>query len=298
MSVYFHSLNQTEKDFSELIMNHSGDRTVTYKEVDGKPVNYSIFYPQGYCREKRYPVFLMIHGGGWRSHGIFPDQTQWEGDQLGYLARYYANQGYAAISIDYRLMKENGQDENFQLIDLCEDCVDAVIHLVENAEEYSLDFADAILLGESAGGYLAAALATLSCLKCPVSFSKLILVNPITNLLDSRWGERAPKCSTHPILKGKTKLEIAHLLSPAWNVTKQTPKTLLMHGWNDTAVYKGNSQVFYDEMMLQQNDVELHWIDQTEHAFLLVEYMQEKREPLIAASIAIDVMDRWLAKKG
>ncbi len=51
----------------------------------------------------------MEDGGGWTSRTVFEDQRAWAGDHLGYLARYYADKGYISVSIDYRLMRENGE---------------------------------------------------------------------------------------------------------------------------------------------------------------------------------------------
>ncbi len=292
-NTYYHSLNGVEYDFSKYIARHSGDKIVTYKTVAGQSVNLSFYYPSKYSTEEKYPVFVFIHGGGWSTHRIFDDQKEWSGDYLGFLARYYAEKGYIAVSIDYRLLQENGQTDGFGLIDLYEDCVEAVCYLKKHENEYGLDFSQSVLLGESAGGYLAGALATFHYRTCP-RFSKVILVNAITNLLDSRWGLRVPKNSKHPLLAGKTKTESAVMLSPVYQICDRTPQVLLLHGTEDIAVHPGHSQIFRDEMLLKEKIVELHWIENTEHAFLLAEYKMECGVSLEATSIAVDIIDGWL----
>lgn len=72
-----HCLQDTEIDFSNCIQNHSGDETVFYKEVEGVKLPLSFYYPPNYHADKRYPVFVFIHGGGWNSHKIFQEQHGW-----------------------------------------------------------------------------------------------------------------------------------------------------------------------------------------------------------------------------
>ncbi len=288
-------MTKKEIDLTDCIRNHSGDETVAYKTVEGKPLYVSLYYPDGYNPKEKYPVFVFVHGGGWAGRRIFADQEDWAGDHLGFLARYYARQGYVSVSIDYRLMQDNGQKDGSMLMDLYEDCVDALVYLKENERKYGLDFERSVLLGESAGGYMAAALITLPYLAHPMP-QKAILVNAITDLLDSRWYQRVPEESHRPVLQGKSKVEIAHGLSPVYQISDGTPKTLLLHGTEDSVVYPGHSRSFYDEMCLHGREAELHLISDTDHAFLLAEYQLEKGKSLSAAAMAIEMIDCWLAE--
>lgn len=291
--VYFHKLKNSNFDLSNCIGTHSADKVVTYKEVENKPVNLGIYYPENYKKGEKYPVFVFVHGGGWASHKVFADQTCWSGDYLGFLARYYANRGFVSVSIDYRLMQFEGQQDGFSLIDLYEDCLDAVKYLTANAECLGLDFSRSVILGESAGGYLAGALATLCYKEKPV-FKKNILVNAILDLFDSRWAQRTVKNSNHPCLLGKTADEIAKFLSPVHQIGDNTNPTILIHGTADEVVHPRHSQAFYDEMRLHGKLSEIHWIDNTDHAFLLAEYMIEKGKSLSACEIAIDIINDFL----
>lgn len=288
-----HNLTEIDIDFMSCIQRHSGDEIVFYKEVSGIPIPLTFYYPQDYDSKRKYPVFVFIHGGGWNSHKIFSNQKEWQGDYLGYLARYYADKGYVSVSIDYRLMQEKGQKEQFQLIDLYEDCEDAVTFLVTNSEKYGLDFTRSVVLGESAGGYLAAAIATFTYRHKPV-FQRAILVNAITDLFDSQWNEYIPGMSSHPLLLEQSNIEKTYMLSPLHQICDATPQTLLIHGTEDSVVRPRHSQSFYDEMMYRHKLCELHWIEKTVHAFLLAEYMMEQNKPLMATKIGVDIINRWL----
>lgn len=289
----FHNIVESDIDFSSCIERHSGDEMAFYKEVSGIPIPLVFYYPKDYNSSKKYPVFVFIHGGGWHSHKIFHDQNGWQGDYLGFLARYYADKGFVSVSIDYRLMEAGGQKEHFQLIDLYEDCEDAVTYLVSNSEKYGLDFARSIVLGESAGGYLAAAIATFTYRHQPI-FSHAVLVNAITDLLDSQWNEYVPRISSHPLLNNKTEVEKAYFLSPLYHISDAIPQILFIHGTEDSVVRPRHAQSFYDEMMIRQKKCELHWIEKTEHAFLLAEYMMEQKKSYTAAKIGVSIINHWL----
>ena len=284
-------------DFSRYIARHSGDRNVVYKEINGQKLLLSLFEPPEYSAERLYPLLVLVHGGGWQGRKVFADQADWAGDYLGFLARRYAEKGWLCACIDYRLMRENGQAAGYELIDLYEDCADATAWLKNHAAELRIDLARTAVLGESAGGYLAAALITLP--MGDVSFYKsAILVNAITDLSDMRWGERVAARSAHPLLKEKSEAEKIALLSPTAHITAQTCPTLMLHGEQDSVVFPFHSVKFHDLLNACNVETELDFIEDTNHAFLLAEYMQENHVSLQAAVTAAAQIDAWLDKHG
>lgn len=285
-----------EMDFSHEIARHSGDRSIVYKEINGQKLLLSLFEPPEYGATEKYPLLALVHGGGWQGRKIFPDQLDWAGDYLGFLARRYAEKGWLCACIDYRLMRENGQAAEYELIDLYADCTDAVIWLKRHAAELRLDLSRTAVLGESAGGYLAAALVTLP-MGDPEFFKSAVLVNAITDLSDPRWGQRIAARSAHPLLREKSEAEKIALMSPTVHITAQTCPTLLLHGERDGVVFPFHSLKFYDLLNACGVKTELDFIADTSHAFLLAEYMQERRAPICAASVAAAQIDAWLAEQ-
>ena len=281
-------------DFSRYIARHSGDRNVVYKEINGQKLLLSLFEPPEYGAERLYPLLVLVHGGGWQGRKIFPDQPDWAGDYLGFLARRYAEKGWLCACINYRLMRENGQAAGYELIDLYEDCADAVAWLKGHAAALGADLTRTAVLGESAGGYLAAALVTLPT-GDPSFFKSAVLVNAITDLSDPRWRARIAERSAHPLLKGKSTAEKIALLSPVQHISAQTCPTLLLHGEQDNVVFPFHSVKFHDLLNACGVKTELDFIVDTSHAFLLAEYMQERHAPLYAASAAVAQIDAWLA---
>ncbi len=279
-----HPLIPGDMTFEQEIARHSGDKTVSYKAAPDRDLLISFFHPDGYAPEKqKYPLFVFVHGGGWQGRKLFPDQADWAGDYLGFLARYYADHGFLCASIDYRLMREGGQQSGYQLTDLTADCMDAVEHLRSHADELGVDGERTVVLGESAGGHLAGVLSTQSDF-----FRAAVLVNPITDLMDMKWGKYLPA-------NAAPAESLSRRLSPLAHVRPDTCPTLLLHGAEDSVVSPQHSISFHEKMLECGNRADLHLIENTNHAFLLAEYMQEGGKPLDAARIAVRVIDEWLA---
>lgn len=240
-----------QTELASCIARHSADKTVCYKTVAGEALSLALFLPQG---KPPLRTLLLIHGGGWRSRKIFEDQSCWQGDYLGFLARYFADRGWLCACIDYRLMRGHGQEPGFGLAELTQDCVDAAAYLLENAEEFGADPRTLSLLGESAGGYLAAR----ASLALPVH--SLILVNPITDLTIDDWSSYAPENWSFQ------ERSAAHL------IRQDMPQTLLLHGTDDTVVLPEHSKRFAQKMLEAGNPCALHFLEHARHAFLLAEY--------------------------
>lgn len=282
-------------DFAKEIVGHSGDEQIVYKQANGRPLLISLFHPAGYSAGGSFPLLVWIHGGGWGSRKIFPDQADWAGDHLGFLARRYANMGYLCAGIDYRLMRHEGQAAEYELFDLYEDCADAVDFLLSQADERCIDKDRIVVLGESAGGYLAAALATFPW-RNRECFRGAVLINAITDITDPLWQGVAPRQSAHAELEGKTLGEKQLLLSPVYHISSGICPTLLLHGAKDSVVYPFHAQKFHDLLNAQGGQVQLDWIADTDHAFMLAEYMKELNTPLHALTVGLEGLDAWLDK--
>lgn len=127
------------------------DHKIVYKTAHGIELPLHVYLPR--CRNgyNRIPV-VCIHGGGWNSGMQDGEAVNWDGGHMVHQARYFAALGYVGIVISYRSLKNADTD----ILDLIEDCEDAVIFIKEK-----LDFIDRdkmILMGDSAGGHLAACL--------------------------------------------------------------------------------------------------------------------------------------------
>lgn len=243
--IFHETPKRTGLDLAQSIQGHTADEVLTYKTAAGQPLLLACFYPPDYRPERRYPAIAMIHGGGWSSRKFFDDQSGWAGDYLGFLARLFAMRGYLALSIDYRLLPDA------KIADMIEDCRDAVTYIKHRFAPETLD-----LLGESAGGYLAAAVDVFS--EKP-QFRRVILANPVTDLTLDRWSKFAPE--------GADKAALSLVL----HVSAQCSPTLLLHGEADTTVSPEHSLRYHDAMQKAGVPCDLLLLENTTHAFLLAE---------------------------
>jgi acetyl esterase/lipase len=119
----------------------SGDmRTLTYASRDGADLLLDLYLPAEPIR-RPIPVIVFLHGGGW-SGG-----TRTTGPDF---RRYFARDGFAMASIEYRLTPSITFPANV------EDVRTAVRWLKANASTHALDPDRICLWGTSAGGHLAA----------------------------------------------------------------------------------------------------------------------------------------------
>jgi acetyl esterase/lipase len=114
--------------------------SVTFATHGGEALLADVYLPQSAAPT---PVVVCVHGGGWKV-----------GNRTSYvhLGPLLAARGYAAFSIDYRLVKP-GVNQYPAAVD---DLRAAVAYIREHAAELNVDAGSIVLLGDSAGGHLAA----------------------------------------------------------------------------------------------------------------------------------------------
>lgn len=283
--------------FEKEMAQHSADESRVYKTVDGQDLLLGLYYPPAYNPAQRYPLMVFVHGGGWQTRKIFEDQPAWSGDYLGFLARRYAQRGYLCAAIDYRLMQGKNREAGYALSQLCRDCADAVAYLKARSDELGIDIERTAVLGESAGGYLAAAMTTLPLFDTDF-FKTAILVNPITDLSDPRWGAYVWTNEEDELLRGLSLVECKAYLSPVEHLSEKTCPALLLHGACDSVVFPFHSLKYHDLLAARGQATRLDLIEGTNHAFLLAEYMRESGVGMAALNQAVRSIDAWLEERG
>jgi acetyl esterase/lipase len=144
-------------DHSELIEGSADQQVKTAKDVRavrnvefaryaaGRPGRPDVALRMDVLRPKapgRHPLVIYVPGGG------FVVAPKVGGARL---RRYVASAGYVVASVEYRTTR---QDATY--LDGIADVRAAIGHLIDHADEYSIDPASVAVWGESAGGYLAA----------------------------------------------------------------------------------------------------------------------------------------------
>jgi len=117
-------------------------RDVVWASPSGKKLKLDVSWPEG---EGPFPVLVWIHGGAWED---FSKEAN-----VG-LARYITNRGYVVVNVNYRTAPQ------FQMKTIVEDAFGAVIWAKDHAADYHGDPSRVAVAGHSAGGHLAAMVAT------------------------------------------------------------------------------------------------------------------------------------------
>jgi acetyl esterase/lipase len=128
---------------TELPISVSVKKDQVYANYDGREMHIDIYSPKNSV--KPLPVILFVFGGGWRSGNKSMDAP---------MAIYFAQNGYIAATVEYRLSTETLYPS--AVIDL----KTAIRWLRKNANELNIDPEKIAIAGASAGGQLAALIAS------------------------------------------------------------------------------------------------------------------------------------------
>jgi acetyl esterase/lipase len=210
------------------------------------------------------PVVLYIHGGDWMfgNRGHPP-------------VLFLVQQGFAVASIDYRLAPQDRFPAQIR------DCRDALLFLHLNAKRYGINSEHIGVIGESAGGHLAALLGTapnakefIGTRRAPAQ-TQVQAVCAVSGPMDIEYlGEMADMAEDvigkHPIqqLLGGTieqKRDLARLASPIRHISQNTPAFLLVFGDQDFVVPPLLSRNMYKALMEASVDVQAHEVKGMAH---------------------------------
>lgn len=246
---------------------------IPYKTVDGATLNLWMLPAAGAPGDERHAALLLIHGGAWRAGDakvFFPH------------ARYFATRGLATFSVDYRLLTPTGPG----IGECLADCASAVRYIRAHAAALGVDPGRIAVLGDSAGGHLAAALGTLRGFDdehgdplVSALPDALILCNPILDLTEGDWMQfiiRGPAlqrgADPAALRPSPAQTQLAQRLSPQSAVRTGLPPTLLMHGLDDHVVNPDQARRFAAATRAAGNRCDLTLIPNARHAFIIAGY--------------------------
>jgi len=137
---------------TSLVENINETHDVVYAKPGMKALKYDVFAPR---KAKNLPCIIIIHGGGWSSNN--------EDIMRGLARELVKGNRYVVFSIDYRWVnKLDGDAKPTYMHQLIEDVFGAIAHIQEHAAQYGGDPTRIAVTGDSAGGHLSEAAATLS----------------------------------------------------------------------------------------------------------------------------------------
>jgi acetyl esterase/lipase len=207
-------------------------------------------------------AILLLPGGGYQmltvpGEGATP-------------ARFFQSNNVAAFVLRYR----HGPQYHYPTTLL--DAQRALRFVRAHAEEYHIDPAKVGVFGGSAGGHLAALLATLytnnllpespyvadATDKLSAKPAFALLLYPVIDLTDDAITHRGSRQNLTQDNKA-----LYEALSPQKHVTRDTPPVFMVHGTNDRLVPVQNSLMFYEACLKAGVSAEMHLEENAQHGF-------------------------------
>jgi len=257
------------------------------------------FLPKDTKQGDKRPALVLIHGGAWHAPGasmFYP------------AAKYYASRGIPSFSIDYRGIQK--ETNGVGIPEILSDCRAAMRYLRSHASDYGIDPDKIAVLGDSAGGHLAACLGTIPDPQDANGVSSaanlMIPCNPIVEMgpgegntnswfrLIQRGAAMERKPTPEAIVPTPEQIAVAKSVSPMAFVSTKSAPALVMHGLDDFVVTPEQSRKFAEDLKAAGVPVELVLIPGARHAFILPKYTASEQQ-VVETLITID---RFLAKNG
>ena len=207
-------------------------------------------------------ALLLLPGGGYQmltvpGEGATP-------------AKFFQSNNVAAFVLRYR----HGPQYHYPTTLL--DAQRALRFIRAHAEEYHVDPAKVGVFGGSAGGHLAAMVATLydnkllpgapyvadatDSLSARPAFA--LLLYPVIDLTDDAITHRGSRMNLT-----QNNQALYQALSPQKHVTRDTPPVFIVHGSNDRLVPVQNSLLFCEACLKAGVPVEMHILENAQHGF-------------------------------
>ncbi len=223
-------------------------RQETYKTIGDVSLKVDIFEPKQKDPAKKYPTVVFFFGGGW--NGGSPSQFFPH-------CEYFASRGMIAMAADYRV---NGRNKTTP-VECVMDGKSAVRWIRANATRLGVDPKRIAAGGGSAGGHVAAAVATTVGFEeagedNSVSYlpNALILFNPVY--------DNGPKGYGHDRVK-----ESFPAISPFHNLRPGTPPTIVFLGTKDTLIPVVTAKDYQAQMQKNGDRSELRLYEDQPHGF-------------------------------
>lgn len=250
-----------------------------YRSVDGADLGLYVFEPEGHVASAKAPAVVFFFGGGWRNGS--PQQFYEQ-------AKYLASRGMVAIAADYRVESRQGV-KAYQCV---EDAKAAIRWVRGHAADMGIDPNRIAAGGGSAGGHLAAAVATLPGHDDPngdksvsVVPNALVLFNPVTITapVDGQGAFGSQERIGAP----------PESFSPYHHIPMNPPPAIIFHGEADTTVPYKSAEAFCEKLNRQGGQCELVAYPGKAHGFF--NYGRDGNGPYIDT---VRRMDRFFVALG
>ena len=237
-------------------------RDLVYSTPDNRPLKLDLYLPVD-AAEKKRPVVVWIHGGGWHSG------SKRNGGRL----LPMVGKGFVVADINYRL--SGTAPFPAQIID----CKAAVRWLRAHAEEYGIDPDRIGIAGESAGAHLAALVGTSAGtgafeqgdhLDQSSAVQAVCALSPATDMkaLETVATEK-DRDVLRKLLGGDPRREpyrsLLEQTNPIRFINGGEPPFFILHGTHDQRIPYTQSVLLYEALKKAGDDAEVFYVKEGDH---------------------------------
>ncbi len=225
------------RSFAAMQKSLDPSKVLTYKTIRQRKLNLHVFHPEGFKASDQRPVYVVFHGGAWRSgtpRRFYP------------YAASLVPEGFVGISAEYRLT-----GSKTTVFDCVKDGRAAIRYIRRHAKDLGVDPKRITVGGGSAGGHVALGTAlfdtvehadedlTVSCKP-----NALVLLFSVLDTSPEGFGNKVIGADWRDI-------------SPLHQIRPKMPPTLIFHGDKDSVAPYPTLMAFYKKMQDSRNVCEL-----------------------------------------
>ncbi len=233
----------------ELRRPYRATANVQFAEAGGEKLLADIYYPDD---DQLHPAVLLIHGGAWSAG------DKWNMRDHG---RELAQAGYFVASINYRLAPRHKYPAQL------EDCQSALKWLGQVSDQYRIDLDRVAVYGYSAGGHLAALLATEATPGAPKVRLAIIGGAPC----DLSFIPEDSQIIAHVLGGSRAQVPLRYRdASPVTYASSDDCPMFFFHGDKDMIVPAESSRSLYDRMRQLGVEVDYYRVENQGHLITFI----------------------------
>lgn len=245
-----------------LMQNIAFSTVPKWYEATVRNLYMNIIIPRERNTQERYPLIVWLCGGAFR----VVDHAVWIPELM-----YYAKKGFIVASVEYRTANEAPYPA--ALLDV----KSAIRFLKAHAETYCIDKKRIAVMGESAGGTLAALAGVTGnikkyeqgdWLKEDSIVHAVVDYYGMTDFLNDPFyedGREVPSWMLEDFLSKSYTKEEAREASVTSYIDKNTPPFLIFHGEHDGVVPIGQSKILYEKLKKNNLKADFYTIEKAGH---------------------------------
>lgn len=225
-------------------MGAAPDQSLDYTGIKAQSHRIEIFRPADAVPGERYPGLVLFHGGAWREGSPVQFYRQ---------ARVIADAGFVVALPEYSISDEDATTPHDALVDAFR----AWSHVHESAPDLTIDGDRIYAGGASAGGQLAAALATVPPPEPGTDSAApagLVLFNPVIDNGPDGYGYSRVE-------------DYWQDFSPLHNIGVDHPPTVILLGDSDRLIPVATAEAYCVQVRLASSDCSVKIYDNAGHAW-------------------------------